>query len=299
MDVRIGRFSNPFESYSTYWDGMLVRVGSERGGGIWVVAGLEPERYNEAYSPETRKLTGFVDYRGSRGSLRYATDASIHVIRPENGLVRNRTFVGWTQRVTLRTVRFDQRLRLDRDEGTGLWSLTRLRLRGSVAMGRVARLEVGVGRTNPTWVLGAGAVTLPSRDEASVGLTMTQRRLRASLHVGVTERGGGERATTVYGSARGSVGRIGLSASASRWDGSSMSTLSLSPGADFRIGQFQTRLGYRYYHVDGFAVTTSHSAEIGTIFSVQGGLQLRVQAQEQWGLTYKGTRITAGASKSF
>ena len=298
MDVRLGRFYNPFETYSGYWDGLLVRVGSERGAGIGVVAGLQPNRYNEAPSQETRKISAFVNYSAGRGAKWYSTDASFHVIRPGNGPVADRTFLGWSQRATLGTVRVDQRLQVDRDEGTGTWSLTRLRVRSSVGLGP-ARLEVGVGRSKPSYLRYVEGVTAPSRDQANLGLTMDRRGIRASIRVGVTESDGVDRGMTIGGSVRGSLGRMGLSASASRWSRSTMTTISFSPGVDFRIGRSQTRLRYRYYRVDGLALTTSHTAEIGTSLYIQGGLQLRVQAQQQWGLRYQGTQIITGLSKAF
>ena len=70
LQLHLGRFHNPFDDFSGYWDGMMVHLGDE-GLGAGVAVGFEPNLWNETFSSDLPKVSGFLDYtgRGERTDL--------------------------------------------------------------------------------------------------------------------------------------------------------------------------------------------------------------------------------------
>ena len=146
LEFRLGRFQNPYEPYSAYWDGALMRVGGRTGPGIGVVAGFEPQRGNEGFSQDVTKVTGFADFSARGSSWSYSSDASFHVLRSDVDGLADQTFAGWSQQLSLGRMTFNQRLRVDRAAGSGEWTLAQLRVRTGVSVAGPLRLNVGYSR---------------------------------------------------------------------------------------------------------------------------------------------------------
>jgi hypothetical protein len=266
---------------------------------VGVVAGIAPTLYNEGVSSSTRKVTGFADFRRCGGTVCYSTDASFHRVMPEDSLPGERTFIGWSQRLTFGRSRLDQRLMVDQDPATGEWGLTRLRVRGSFAVTPGVSLHAGFGRSRPRLVAGFGTITSPSRDEASVGLSVFRRRTSASLDASVVEREGAGRGMAFSGSFSQAVRSLRLFATGRYWSDESRNAVTLSPGFGYRLGSVETGLRYQYYRVEGFAISTSQFGELNARIPLAKALFATVRAQRQWGTTYGSTRIFASLMKSF
>lgn len=298
LEIRAGRFSNTYEIYSAYWDGISLRLGRKTGPGIGVVAGLEPKRSNESPIGDRRKITAFADYNVRRADFRYSTDISAHLVRPTDGSM-DRTFVGWSQQLTAGWFSIDQRAQLDRVESTGEWSLSRLRLRATARLESGLRLHVGGGRSRPLFGRGVGNTFGRTRDEIQIGMSVRRRGTSFSADVGQTRWDDGDRGTAVSTSLTHPVGRVRLLSTVRYWFRGDQNTLSLSPGFGIRQGRFNVKARYQYYRTDALAETVSHLAELGTSMAVSGRTRISLDVYRQFGSTYQSTRVRTGISTSF
>jgi hypothetical protein len=297
IEIRVGRFYNPHEAYSSYWDGALLRVGG-RNAGVGVVAGFDPERGNEGLSQDVAKLTGFADLSRRFGSLRYDTDLSFHLVRPRVARLPDRSFAGWSQRVAVGRVNLNQRLRLDRDPGTGTWSLAQLRLRGGLLLSRGVRLRVGFGRTRPGLLRGAPLDLSRERDEMTAGLGYFGRT-SFSLDVGSTRWAGEQRGLSVSGNAGTEVGDLRLYVSGRRWWRGDMQSLAVAPGVGFDVAGLSTRLGYQLYRTESTVSLSSHSGSVELSARPTPRVWVTLRGEEQWGGNLSGTRLRLSVGRSF
>ncbi len=298
VELRFGRFHNPYESYSTYFDGALLRVGRPGGLGVGVVAGLEPERANEWVSTELPKLTGFVDY-GVRGrGWRYDTDASVHLLRAEGR--DDRVYAGWSQRLGLGPVSLDQRLRVDRPESGGAWSISQLRLRGTVRIAGPLRVRAGFGRIDSGLLSPFGTAIGPRRDELSGGLALYGRAGSATIDAGRVEWEGDEVGWSLAGSAGIRLGSGLLRLSGRHWQRGEMTSSSASPGLSFPLGAVRSSVGYRFYRTDGFGGRLeSHAADAVASLAFARLYQVTARGQYQWGENLTGARVQLGIWRRF
>jgi hypothetical protein len=301
LELMVGRFANPYESYSAYWDGALVRVGNRSGTGVGVVAGFEPERHDEAPSGSLPKLTAFAELATRGRDWRYDTDASLHLVRPAAG--GDRHFVGWTQRVTLGRVTLSQRLRADGSPSSGDWSVTDLRLRGFLDVGRGLRLRGTYRRAAGLPLLIDGGLTTivtPMRRELTVGFGLDGPRASLSVDGGRTVRDGRDAGYSVSAAGGLQVGSARLSASGRRWSRGDVRSLSIAPALAVRLSSWDWRAGYRLYRTEApWSTVLSHAAQAEVGVSPMRGVHLSLRAEQQWGPTLSGTRLHLGLWRSF
>ena len=299
VEVRIGRFYNPFESYSTYWDGGLIRVGGDSGLGVGVAAGFQPDRYNQGLSQDVPKVTGFLDYAIRRPEWRYQTDVSFHLLRPRAEDLLDRSFGGWSQRLTVKRVSLDQKLQMDRNPETGTWSLTRLRLRASVGLDHRVRVHAGVVRRRSPFLRLGDLLSDAERNEGSVGLSVMGAVGSFSVDVASTGWNGEERGTAVSGSVGYRLGRVQLHGSGRRWARQGSSSLSAAPGVSFSWGSLRSRLGYQYYRTQGLTTLTSQAGDLSLSAPLSGGWRMTARIRQQWGSSFSGTYLRTSLSRSF
>jgi len=296
-EVRLGRFRNPYESYSAYWDGMLLRIGRARGPGIGVVAGVEPTRANEGFSSDRPKVTAFADFSAGSGSLRYATDVSLHALRPTLGV--EQAAVGWSQRLTLGRLTLTQRFRADR-AGTGPWELGQLRVRGRMEISRPLSLHASYMRgRSGTLGLPLGPLA-PDREEFSGGLGLRGRAGSLGLDAGATRRGGDELGLSVSASGAVRLGVASLLVSGHHWSRGQERSMGLAPAVSFPIAGTQMRLGYRLYETASpLGTLLTHAVDARAGAELMPGLRVSLQAQQQWGARLVGTHLRIGIWRSF
>ena len=299
IELRMGRFYNPHESYSAYWDGMLMRLGGRSGPGLGVAAGFEPNRANEGFSQDVTKITAFADFAARGRSWRYDSDASFHVLQESADSLADRSFAGWSQQLTIGSVSFSQRLRLDRDVDASTWSLSQLRLRAGIALGGGFRVNGGYGRTRPSSLRGQFAPFSPEREEVTAGISMIGNSGSLGLDVGSTRRTDAGRGISVAASATGRMGGVLLFASGRRWSRTGMSSVSAAPGFGFGWRWLDTRVGYQFYRTESTTTLTSQSADLNFTARVSQGLSVTLRGQQQWGSNFEGTRVQVRIWRSF
>lgn len=301
VQLRLGRFYNPYESYSSYWDGILLRVGSERGLGAGVVAGFEPSRSNEGFSSDVAKATGFVGYAIRRPGWRYDTDVSFHVLRPSG--LSDRMYGGWSQRLVVGPLSIDQRARVDHMESDGSWTLTQLRIRAGFRVTGPLRVRGSYGRITPGVALlstDPTGITGPHRDEMSAGLALYGALGSLTVDGGRTRWEGEDDGWSVSGSGGLRVGHGLISLSGRHWQRVNLRSLSVAPGASFVVGSVRPRVGYLYYRTDGSSgVLASQAVDAGAAVTLARVYRITMRGQYQWGEKLKGTRVQLGIWRSF
>lgn len=304
VEFTLGRFGNPYESYSSYWDGILLRIGRRTGLGVGVVAGFEPSRHNEGFSNALPKLTGFADYAMRGDTWRYDTDVSFHLLRPTNG---DLSYVGWSQRLAAGPLTLSQRLRVDGGVEGRSWSLRDMRLRAGVGVSGPLRLRAAYGRSRPGVYVPVDILTGPfveltgpAREEISLGVGLTGQRGSLSVDAGRTQRDGTDAGLSVSGQAGLRLRGIQLLLSGRRWQRADAESLGLSPAVGFGIGRTEWRVGYRLYRtVGGFGAIETHAANAQLSTRIGDVFRVTARSEQQWGANLSGTRLQLGIWRSF
>jgi len=299
LHIRGGRFYNRYESYSGYWDGAMLRVGGRRAG-VGVVAGFQPDRWNQGLTTDLPKLSAFADFSARGDGVSYAGDVSAHRVQPQNGLP-DHTFVGLSQRVRFDRFRFSQDLQVDRNPEGGGWEVTRLYLNGSVRVSDRVDLRASLARRRTYRLWDSVSVIDFARDRLTFGLNVRAgpATLGGDAAAIRSEDGQVGPALTARVFVPG-VGPLGFTASASYWKGEDYEVVSVLPGFAFTLGRARIDAGYRYYRSDydsGGLLT--HSVRGGVSLGLSRGFRYRLTALTQWGDGLRSNRVYSGISKSF
>jgi hypothetical protein len=298
LEMRLGRFYNPYEAYSAYWDGAMMRLGGRRVG-IGGLIGYEPDRANEGLSRDVLKVTGFADLAFRGRAWRYDTDVSFHTLRPSQDSLVERRFAGWSQRITLGRLSLSQRLRLDEDRDAGSWTMSQLRVRGSLRVVGPLRLEAAFNRILPGVTAGLPPGLASEREEIVGGFSAYGSSGSLALDVASTTWTGEGRGLAVSATASRRFGGVLLTAAGRHWSRDDMTTLSAAPGVSFTAGPLDTRLGYQYYRTDGFAQIRTHAADASIGTRIGQDLSITLRAQQQWGSNLRGTALSLRLWRSF
>lgn len=303
VEITLGRFSDPYESYSAYWDGALLRVGGRTGPGLGVVAGFEPSLYNEGVSTAVPKVTGFVDYAVRGSGWRYDTDASVHLVRP--GDVDRLSYLGWSQRLSLGPLSFNQRLRVDGGLDGRSWSLGELRLRTSLEVTGPLRVRGTYGRSRwagypPSGLLDLAGLQAPDREEILAGVDLHGPRARVSVDGGLTRQDGFDDGLSLSGRGSLRLGGAQLLLSGQRWTRGDARSLGVAPGLSLGAGSMRWRIGYRFYRTEAtYGNLSSHAAQAQVDAELSRSLRVTLQGERQWGRNLSGTGLRLGVWRSF
>jgi hypothetical protein len=297
LQLHGGRFANPYEPYSGYWDGALVRVGHEDGFGGGAVLGFEPRYGNQALDTGRRKAAAFADLHHNGTGMRYDADVSFH--RSWDGDSVASTSVGWTLQLGLGGFRFTQLLRAD--DGAEGWLVGLAQLSASAPLATTARLRLRYTHDDPAAYFG-----LPSGESwrtRRLGGTLTWFGAAASAGVDVSGAWTMRRSesTTAARTISGwldlralPLAGLALELNGSAWSSRGQRTLSAGPALRRVTARGLVRLGYELYHQqltretsDIHSVSASFAQRLG-----RGDLDLRLQYDTGGGLS--NTRLLTG-----
>lgn len=300
LEFRAGRFYNPYESYSGYWDGLLARVGT-RTAGVGVALGFQPNRWNQGVSTDLPKLSVFGDARLRSGRTRYEIDVSAHRVQPNNGLFRH-TFFGLSQHLRVGAVRLSQNLQVDENPIEGGWDVTRLQLNAGVDVHEKVHVRANISRHRPYRLWDTLTVISYPRDQAGAGLTVRAAGGTVGADVAVNrdlDEQIGHSYSSFFRFPRGPFG-FGFNGSARYWDGAGYRVLSLSPGLSRSFGAARAQLSYRFYRSEyEEREFLTHTVEGGLSLFVGRGLRYSIRASSQWSADLFSNRVYTGLSKNF
>lgn len=301
VQTQVGRFYNPYESFSGYWDGLLLRVGG-RGFGVGGAVGFQPERGNETFSADLPKYTAFVNYRYSGGDLRYFADLSFHRLQPRNVPALEHTFVGFSQRFFWRRFSLSQRLQVDRDLNDR-WVITQLDVRSSIPAGRRLAILAQYTKRQPFMIWNLENPIRNWRERALGGLTLFLFNGTVGADVAANRWEGEEISYTYSGNFSfpyTALLGLGFRGSASYWRRDGTRTLYVSPGIRRTFGNLQVELSYRRYESQ-LPTRSIDSDEIDLLlsFPLMRRLYSTLQARNQWGDNLASTSLYASLWATF
>ncbi|MDX1395301.1 MAG: hypothetical protein R3195_12970 [Gemmatimonadota bacterium] len=299
LHLRAGRFYNPYESYSGYWDGGLVRIGGRRAG-IGALAGFQPYRWDQKFTTELPKLSVFADFSAGGGRTSYDIDLSGHRVDPRNGLERH-TFAGLSQILRHDGLRLSQDLQVDENPETGEWEVTRFHVNASVRASARVDVRAGLSRRRTYRLWESVDVIDYARDRAKLGLAVRSGRSAFVGDVGLVRVDDGDVGPAVSGSIHLPFpGPLGLTAAGSFWKGDRHEALALQPGLSATWSRVRVNAGYRYYRYDyEVSGTLTHAVQTGVSIGLDDGFALLLNGTGQWGEGLRAVRLYSSISKSF
>jgi len=250
LAFRVGRFYNPYEYFSGYWDGGLLYIGrSHLGAGV--VAGYEPKLANDGFQSSYPKATVFAQARGRNRRAGYRTDLSFNTVFAQDTTPAH-SFVGWALDGYFGRTSFSTSIQVDNNPDSDNPSVTRLLGRLSVPTGRHLILRAGASLRQP-YQLGPATDVIPfRRDRANGGLTILAGGVNLNADVTWNQQQGLSSFLSYSGSfyAPRTVAELGLGLSGSYWSddgGAGEQGLALSARLNRRFGTLDAGLGYQYY----------------------------------------------------
>lgn len=287
VQVRAGRFFNPAETFSGFWDGVGLAYAPRGGFGAGVLAGVQPRRADEQFSTDLPKYTLFGQYRhrNPTGGTRYEAGASFHQVRPNNGL-RTHTFLGVAQTFWWQRVRLRQLLQLDRDPERDAWTITRFQVQGVLPAGRRVTVRGRYLLRRPYQILRTSQMVGYERTRLSAGFSVRayQGVLSMDLATNASDRTTRSYTSTAYLTFP-NIRMLGVGVSAllnywSRADGATV--LYLAPGVSRTLGRVASRLEYQFQRSTFDPITaTRHAVELSLNVPlarrIRAGLLLRTQ----------------------
>lgn len=300
VQLQAGRFPNPYEPYSGYWDGALLRVGTLHGAGAGVAYGFEPRYGNQVVDTRRRKAAAFIDVHRYGSTVRYDGDLSVHRSWQDDTVAA--TGVGWTQQLGIGRVRVSQLLRLD--DGADGWTVGLAQLALSAPVGPALRLRLRFTHDDPHafYRLPAGSAWRTRRLGAALGWFGPDASAGVDAggawsELGAAADSADERTARTLGAwldvPRLPIG-VGFDVHASRWTSGDRKTLQVSPGVRRSFGSALLRAGYQLYHqelgpdpVDTHAVSGAFSTRLG-----RGDVDVSIR--HEWGDGIRNTRLLTG-----
>jgi hypothetical protein len=293
LHFQLGRFYNSYESHSGYWDGVLIRVGSNRMG-AGVIAGYTPERGNETLSSVSPKMSAFVDAHARRGNFGYDIDVSAHQ-QSNVFLAAEREFIGVSQSISIGRTYLTQRVQFGKTAGrTELWQA---QLTGSALI--AGPLSVNARYTTERNDLYFGGPSdLGRRTRMSAGAVLSGRAGFANVEAGTVDPGLGSVART--GSLNFFLPRalvvagIGFSGNVIQDD--VVTSTYVAPYVERYHGRFRARVGASYFRTD---YATTRFEQMGGDLSLALPLGKRSELGWTAGATTGSNMQTARTSLTF
>ncbi len=285
----LGRFYSPMDSYTGFWDGLMLRAGGS-GLGVGAMAGFEPNLLTQRPSLSTPKAALFVDGGAHGQGWSWSGNLTGAFARPN--YAPDHMFFSAGQRFSIGPVWLSHDMEIDRNPTTGRWTLSQLYVRASVAVTSGVQVHAGFSRSEP-WLpelpgFQQQAVFGPRSDQLDAGLSLQGGGgfLSADVFTGTDVTGSSTRGAT------GSFAiphlpdleHLGLSASVSTWDGAYGTTLFASPSVILDVSGATLRVGYQMDRAKYLGRSTkTNGADLWLDAPLAGGLRLSGRLDAQFG----------------
>ncbi len=296
--VEAGRFYNPYERFSGYWDGLKVHFGS-RGLGGGIIAGFEPSRSDAQFSSEMPKATFFLNYGLRTRAVRYTATASFNQLSP-TGDYRDHTFMGWTQSLRVSGFRLSQDVQMDRHPLRHSWILSRMQVRASAPIVNHLQLLGRFSLQQPYSVTNLSRTFGTRRDQANLGLSYFGRGKTAGLNVTSNSYPGSPTSytySTYFNIPSTRFFGLGVSGNASYWHRTSFTTWFVSGGLQKTIGKARASLQYSQYQSDtGVLRLVTHSVMASLNLPLSRRIYSSIQMRTQIGKYLTSTSLFTSLS---
>ena len=301
VQAELGRFYVPTQILSTYFDGVLVRLGSQRLAG-GVAAGFEPELADQKFWTTLPKYSLFFDYNYSGKPLSYYLDVSFNQVLPTNDW-HDHTFFGLAQRLRWHGVQFTQSIQVDRDPVGEKWVVTMLQARLSAPLASGLFAQARYSYRQPYSLTTITNVISPERDQGSLGLTYAWPGGTVNAFANTNRYDGGDDSyggSASFNLPHTSLLGLGFSGSGSYWTRDDGHAVYVTPGLSFYFGRTQSQLLYNYYNTQTIRNTfTTHTLDLSLTFPLARRFYSTVRGRLQRGDNLDGNSLYVSLWKSF
>lgn len=290
FEARLGRFFNPAETFSGYWDGLGLSYMPDAGFGAGILGGFQPTRANEQFTADFPKYSvfGSYGYRNDDGSTRYNANVSFHQVLPDSPLLSNHTFLGFAHTLNAQQFRIRNLVQIDQDPFSDSWKVSRFQVYGLVPVNKSLSFRARYLVRRPYSILLTSDVFGYKRERLSGGFSVRAFTGTFSADVAVNTSELIERNLTYTGFAsipRTNLFELGVSTSVHYWrrdDGADV--LYIAPAISRSFGRTRAQLQY-YYQRTNFDVIASsnHTLEGALNFPIGNRIRSSVRLQSRWG----------------
>jgi|GEM_PF-2241310 len=289
FEARLGRFFNPAETFSGYWDGLGLFYAPDTGLGAGILGGFQPTRGNEQFTTDFPKYSVFGSYafRNDDGSTRYNANVSFHQVFPESPFSTH-SFLGITHTLNAKQFRIRNLLQLDQDPFRDSWTISRFQVHGIIPINTTLSLRGRYILRRPYNILLTEDVFGYKRERLSGGFSVRAFTGTFSADVSANTSEITDRSFTYTGFA--SIPRLtfwdlGVSTMVHYWRrDDSADVIYIVPSISRPFGRMLAQLQYHYqesnYDVIG---STNHTLEGVLNFPIGNRIRSSVRLQSRWG----------------
>lgn len=289
FEARLGRFFNPAETFSGYWDGLGLFYAPDYGLGAGILGGFQPRRANEQFTTDFPKYSvfGSYAYRNDDGSTRYNANVSFHQVFPESPFSTH-SFLGVTHTLNAKKLRLRNLLQLDQDPFSDSWTISRFQVHGIIPVNTTFSLRGRYILRKPYNILLTEDVFGYKRERLSGGFSVRAFTGTFSADVSANTSEITDRSFTYTGFA--SIPRInfwdlGVSTMVHYWRrDDSADVIYIVPSISRHFGPMLAQLQYHYqestYDVIG---SSNHTLEGVLNFPIGKRVRSSVRIQSRWG----------------
>ena len=301
LRVQVGRFFSPYEAFSGYWDGLLLRTGGE-GFGVGGVVGLEPDRWNQSFSVDRPKASGFMDFRAAGSDGGVEGGFSVTHVRPADGRP-NQLYVGSSGRAWIGGLGLSHTVQVDRHPDTNEWIISDLLVQARLPVSRALQLRGRWSRRSPHYFWLDDPFSF-RRDDVGGGVTIRWKGGSFLTDVALHQADGD---TTWSRSVTASVHLddglpmdLGARFGASAWDAPFGRITTASMTLDRFVGRAWFTGGYRIYRSEGgWQELTTHHVDATASWQLPDRVRLTGLASTTVGGGLLQQRVQLGVSRSF
>ena len=290
FQARLGRFFNPVESFSGFWDGVGFSYMPTEGFGAGVLGGFQPERGNEHFVTDLPKYSAFgaYAYRSDDGSQRYNASVSFHQVLPDDDVLSTHTFVGVNHSFHSRGFRLRNLFQIDQDPVTDSWELTRLQVYSMIPVSRSISLRGRYLMRKPYNLFLPENTIGYRRERVSGGFALRAFSGTFSADVSVNTSEISERSYTYSGFA--SVPRLGaldlgFTAMVNYWRrDDDADVIYITPSISRNFGSLLTQLQYHFQQSNFDVIeSTNHTMELAFNLPLGNRIRSSIRLQSRWG----------------
>ncbi|HET7043054.1 MAG TPA: hypothetical protein VFI13_13635 [Gemmatimonadales bacterium] len=295
-EIQLGRFYDPYESYSGYWDGVMLHRGTSAGG-VGVLAGFTPDRGNAGFQSSEPKLGGVAHFRSRGTGVRYRSEVALDLLFPRD-TAGTHAIAGWGQAVEAGGLLLSSSLQADRMPLMRRWGVTRLYTRLSTRLGTAGTLYTGYTLNRLDLGDTTTGVIPYRRDQVNAGLTFWSGGKGFSADVSTSRQHAlpTQWAWSANATARGrGAAALGGGLVAMYWTGGPSHGLLVSPSVLRRFGAVDGQFDYQYYRsASGTTTSVSHAFELGARLPLSAHTQFSIRLRERIGDLLKSSGVSAG-----
>lgn len=285
LSLSLGRFYNPYERFSGFWDGVMLRYGSYRNG-VGVITGFEPSLSSQGFSTTLPKHSVFAYTSEEIGPVHASSEISFNALYPRNNW-QNHLFWGLHQDFRYGRSLIGGSIQVDRDPTRGTWTLTQGYLQARLELAGGLSADAHWLRQRPYQIWQTPNPISYSRTSYGGGLSydFPGGYLSADASLDQGDLTSGAHTYSLYGSLQNTgIWGLGFNGQGQYWISQADKALSAGGGLSRWFGQKQVELGYDFYRTDflGQAVAT-HSITLHLYLPIMNKMILDLQGRYDMG----------------